>query len=110
MSSLTVNHAPRRTTAPTLDAIRARRAELLALAARSGITGVSVFGSVARGQATDASDIDLVVDAEANISYFSLAAFALEAESLLGHPVDVIFRSGLRDIRDDSILADEVSL
>jgi hypothetical protein len=39
-------------TAPTLDALRARRDEIIALCERHGATNVRVFGSVARGEAT----------------------------------------------------------
>ncbi|WP_216845459.1 nucleotidyltransferase family protein [Rathayibacter sp. VKM Ac-2857] len=99
-----------RSSAPSLANVRHHRAELLALALRSGITGISVFGSVARGASTESSDIDLLVDADPETSYFTLASFALEAEALLGHPVDAVFRSGLRARRDDSLLRDEVPL
>ena len=49
-------------TAPTLASLRARRDEILALAARYGAHNVRVFGSVARGEATPDSDVDLLVD------------------------------------------------
>jgi predicted nucleotidyltransferase len=48
-----------------------------------------VFGSVARGDATPDSDIDLLVDFEVRDSGLDLFAFAREVEELLGHPVDV---------------------
>lgn len=98
------------TTAPTLEDLRSHRAELLALATSAGITALSVFGSVAQGRSTRESDIDLLVDADPQTSYFSLAAFALGAEQLLGHPVDAVFRSGLREGRDSIVLDSAVPL
>jgi len=95
-----------RSRAPSIDDIQRCRDRLLALASRFGITAISVVGSVAAGAATGTSDIDLVVDAEPDTTYFALAAFALEAEALLGHPVDAVFRCG----RDDDVLRDEVPL
>lgn len=46
---------------PTLDDLRARRAEIIALAEQHGAYNVRVFGSVARGQASATSDVDLLV-------------------------------------------------
>lgn len=59
-SQSSARNAPR--TAPTLEDLRARRDEIYALAARYGVTNIRVFGSVARGEATPDSDIDLLVD------------------------------------------------
>ncbi len=46
----------------TLEALRARRAEILALAARYGVSNLRVFGSVARGEAIPQSAVNLLVD------------------------------------------------
>ncbi|MCJ1701213.1 nucleotidyltransferase domain-containing protein [Rathayibacter festucae] len=99
-----------RSRAPSIDDKQRCRDRLLALASRFGITAISVVGSVTAGAATGTSDVDLVVDAEPDATYFALAAFALEAEALLGHPVDAAFRSGFRCGRDDDVLRDEVQL
>ncbi|AZZ57177.1 nucleotidyltransferase family protein [Rathayibacter iranicus] len=64
------------TTAPPLEDLRSHRAELLALTTSAGITALSVIGSVAQERSTRESDIDLLVDADPQTSYFSLAAFA----------------------------------
>jgi len=47
---------------PTLAMLRARRGEILALADQYGAYNVRVFGSVARGEATPTSDVDLLVN------------------------------------------------
>lgn len=63
---------------------------------RKGVTSVALFGSIARGQASDASDIDLAVTLDRRFSSGGLDYFAkldaLESElaELLGHPVDVV--------------------
>ncbi|MHB8669818.1 MAG: nucleotidyltransferase family protein [Acidimicrobiales bacterium] len=74
---------------PNLAMLRAHRGEILRLAARRGVTNIRVFGSVARGDATPDSDIDLLVDFELRDSGLDPFAFAREVEELLGHPVDV---------------------
>jgi uncharacterized protein len=75
--------------APTLALLRGHRDEILGLAARRGVSNIRVFGSVARGDATPDSDIDLLVDFEVGESGLDLIAFAEELEALLGFRVDV---------------------
>jgi len=70
---------------------------------------VRVFGSVARGEASQSSDIDLLVDFESGSSLFDLLHLTEELEQLLGHPVDVVSAGGLRE-RDQRILAEAVEL
>jgi hypothetical protein len=48
-------------TIPTLDILRQRRDDILAIAQRYGAYNLRVFGSVARGNANEASDIDFLV-------------------------------------------------
>lgn len=74
---------------PSLAMLRAHRAEILKLANRRGVSKIRVFGSVARGDATPTSDIDLLVDFDTTHRGLDLFAFAREMEELLGHPVDV---------------------
>jgi len=69
--------------------LRAHRDEIFRLAARRGVSNIRVFGSVARGDATRDSDIDLLVDFKVGESGLDLIAFADELEALLGYPVDV---------------------
>jgi uncharacterized protein len=77
----------------TMDDLRARRNEILRIAAAHGAYNVRVFGSVARGQAHPDSDVDFLVDIETNrrgLAYFGLIGELQRAlEALLGVPVDV---------------------
>ncbi|MGH9102580.1 MAG: nucleotidyltransferase family protein [Acidimicrobiales bacterium] len=74
---------------PTLQLLLAHRDEILRLAAARGVSNIRVYGSVARGDATPDSDIDLLVDFRVVDSGFDLIAFADDLEDLLGHPIDV---------------------
>ncbi|MDQ6785103.1 MAG: nucleotidyltransferase family protein [Actinomycetota bacterium] len=74
---------------PTLAGVRARRDEILRIAARRGVSNVRIFGSVVRGDATPESDIDLLVDFTPAHGGLDLFGFAREVTELLGHAVDV---------------------
>jgi predicted nucleotidyltransferase len=83
---------------PTLDDLRARRDEIVALAAKYGASNVRVFGSVARGEATPTSDVDLLVSFEPSASLYSLSGLRQDLHDLLGYSVDVVEdHSGLRE-------------
>ena len=79
------------------------------MARRHGASNVRVFGSVARGDSTAASDVDLLVDMEPGRSLFDLAGLWRELESVLKRRVDIISAGGLTD-RDDDIRSDAVPL
>ena len=73
-----------------LDEIKNRKHELMPILARYGATNPRVFGSVARGQETGASDIDLLVSLPDTLSLFDVAALQIELEELLGRAVDLV--------------------
>ena len=70
--------------------IHAARAEILAAAAENRLENVRVFGSVARGDAIDESDVDLLVDPLPGCTLFDLTGFRIAVEELLSIPVDVV--------------------
>jgi predicted nucleotidyltransferase len=76
--------------APTLEVLRARRGEILSVAARRGARNVRVFGSVARGEADADSDVDLLVEMEPGRTALDLSELILDLEETLGHRVDVV--------------------
>jgi hypothetical protein len=66
--SVDVVDAPRRRV--TLDELRAHRNEIYAIASRYGVSNIRVFGSVARGEADESKDLDLLIDIAAGHSLF----------------------------------------
>ncbi len=78
-----------RTRPPTLAELRARRDDIHAIAARHGVFDVRVYGSVARNEASEGSDVDLLVDVEAGRSLLDLGAFYMDLRDYLGCEVDV---------------------
>lgn len=83
---------------------------LRALAAEHGYTRLSVFGSVARGEARADSDIDLIVEAPEGTSTLEFVAFKQIIERVLGREVDLIEFGGLKPRIDDDILREAVEL
>ncbi len=73
-----------------------RRVEIIAVAARNGASDVRVFGSMARGQATEASDLDLLVRFEPGRSLMDHGMLIEELQDLLGIRVDVVSEGALR--------------
>jgi len=95
----------------TLHALLAsRRNEIVRIAASHGARNVRLFGSAARGDATDQSDIDVLVDLEPGRSLMDHAGLIVDLERLLGRRVDVVTERGLRPRVRDAILRDTVSL
>ncbi|MDQ3157630.1 MAG: nucleotidyltransferase domain-containing protein [Actinomycetota bacterium] len=83
---------------------------LKALAADHGYRQLAVFGSVARGEARQDSDIDLLVDAPAGTSSFAFIRFKQLIEQVLGREIDLIAYGGLKPEMDDDIRRDAVLL
>lgn len=94
----------------TLGRVLRHRADIRRVVSEHGGSGSLLFGSMARGEADETSDVDLLVDLEPGRTLFDLAALRAELEELLGVPVDVVTTSGLEgDIRDE-ILAEAIPL
>src|SRR3954470_541965 len=85
-------------------------AELRALGECFGIRNIRVFGSVARRDATPASDIDLLVDYVPGQSGFAFLRFCGEAEQLLGRRVDVATVESLHPLIRENVLREAVPL
>jgi predicted nucleotidyltransferase len=90
--------------------LKAKREEILRLCAAFGARNPRVFGSVARGEADERSDVDFVVEMEPGRSLFDLGGLQYELERLLGRPVDVVTERGLKARIRDRVLREAVPL
>ena len=90
--------------------LEAKREDILRIAAKHGAHNVRIFGSVARGSADTASDVDILVDMESGRSLLDHAALLLELQELLDCDVDVVTEDGLRERIRDRVLAEAVPL
>ncbi len=93
-----------------VDITEDKRRVILAIAARHGARNVRVFGSVARGEATGDSDLDLLVEMETGRTFLDLVGFWQDLEDLLGTRVDVLTDGGISPHLRDRILAEAVPL
>jgi len=89
-----------------LDELRARRHEILQIAARHGARDVRIFGSVVRGEAGSGSDVDVLVDMDKGRSLLDLVAFWQDLEELLACKVDVVTDGGISPYLRDRIYAE----
>lgn len=84
--------------------IENNRAEILALAERHGIRDVRVFGSMARGDADDTSDVDLLVSLPSDKTGLALGALLMDVQDLLQRRVEVLTERGLHPALRDRVL------
>ena len=90
--------------------LKAKRAEILRLAANHGARNVRVFGSRVRDGAGPRSDVDFLVDMEERRSLLDLVGFWQDLEELLGCNVDVITDGGISPYLRDRVYAEAVPL
>jgi predicted nucleotidyltransferase len=93
-----------------LSDVRRQRPAILAAAARRGASNLRIFGSVAAGTATAASDLDLLARFSPDRSLLDLGGLKADLEELLGCPVDVLSEEGLRPEFRDAVLRQAISL
>ena len=93
------------------DIIGDKREAILRLAAEHGASNVRVFGNVARGEATEASDLDLLVDQDWNrLSAWGGMELVVELEDLLERKVDVATEDELKPRIRERVLREAVAL
>ena len=85
-----------------------KRAEVLKIADKYGVTNLRIFGSVARGEDDDKSDLDLMAVFPKGFTLLDHAALMLELEELLGSKVDIVSENGLRSRIRDRVLNEAV--
>ena len=87
-----------------------KRNEILGIAAKHGAHNVRIFGSVARGEDDERSDLDLLVEFDPTVSLLDHAALVVELEDLLGRKVDVASVRGLKERIRDRVMREAVPL
>ena len=91
--------------------LSSQREAILEIAAKHGAYNLRVFGSVARGEADEQSDIDLLVDYSLNrITPWFPAGLKLELEKLLGRKVDIATEAALKDRIREQVLQEAIPL
>ncbi|MFL6232149.1 MAG: nucleotidyltransferase family protein [Thermoanaerobaculia bacterium] len=86
------------------------RAEILDLATRHGAVNVRVFGSLARGEGREDSDLDLLVTLGEGRSLLDLVGLKQDLEDLVHRPVDVVTEKALSPYLRDRVLSEAIAL
>jgi predicted nucleotidyltransferase len=90
--------------------VQSKREEILRIARAHGARNVRVFGSAARGEADETSDVDFLVEFEPGTSLLQHGAMIAELEELLGRRVDVAPEKTLREHLRERVLREAVPL
>ncbi|MFI5330683.1 MAG: nucleotidyltransferase family protein [Desulfobaccales bacterium] len=90
--------------------LQEKRQEILEIAAKHGAYNVRIFGSVARGEADEASDVDILVELEEGRSLLDLGGLLMDLENFLECKVDVVTVRGLRKRIRERVLREAVPL
>ena len=94
----------------TLELIQDKKSDILAIAARHGAKNLRLFGSVARGEDNEASDIDLLVSMEKNRSLYDLIGLQQDIQQILKRKVDVLTDKSINSYLQAQILQEAISL
>jgi predicted nucleotidyltransferase len=86
--------------------LQSNRNEILRIASTHGARNLRVFGSVARGEDSPDSDIDLLVDMDPGRSLLDLVALGQDLEDLLQRKVDVLTDVSVHPALRDRILSE----
>jgi len=78
--------------------------QIIPVLKRFGVKRASLFGSLARGEDREDSDIDILVEFEAGKSLLDLAGLKIELEEVLGRRVDLLTFNSLHPLLKDKIL------
>jgi uncharacterized protein len=94
----------------TMRTLAERRAEILALAKRYRAGELRVFGSVARGDNTEHSDVDFLIKPGLGCSLFDLGGLLEDLQDLLGCRVDLVTEEGLKPRLRERVLKEAIAL
>lgn len=90
--------------------LRQKREEVLKLAHQHGASRVRVFGSVAKGEDTESSDLDLLVEMEPESDLLDMVAIKQDLEDLLGCRVHVVTEAAVSPYLREKVLQEAVNL
>ena len=86
------------------------KSKIIPLLKEYGVIRAALFGSLVRGEETDESDVDVLVDLPEKASLLDLAGLKIDLEELLGRKVDVITYDSIHPLLKDYILGEEVPI
>jgi predicted nucleotidyltransferase len=91
--------------------LQEKREEILKIAAKHGADNVRIFGSVARGEDDEKSDIDFLIDYDVTkISPWFPSGLMQDLQSILGRKVDIATVDGLKERIRERVLQEAIKL
>jgi uncharacterized protein len=93
-----------------LEVLRAKQSEIQSIAAKHGAGNVREFGSVARGDARENSDVDLLIDVVGPTTPWFPGGLLTDLETALGRRVDIVIARSLHQLLRESVLKEAVPL
>ncbi len=90
--------------------IESNRTQLRSLGERYGALSLSVFGSMARDDASANSDVDLLIEPGRALSGFDLGELLMDAQDLLNRRVDLVTINALHPLMRERVLAEAIRL
>jgi uncharacterized protein len=93
-----------------LEVLRAKQSEIQSIAAKHGAGNVREFGSVARGDARENSDVDLLIDVVGPTTPWFPGGLLTDLETALGRRVDIVIARSLHPLLRESVLKEAVPL
>jgi hypothetical protein len=82
--------------------------KLVPILRRYGVSKAALFGSMVRGNAREGSDVDILVEIDADISLLDFVGLKLELEDALGRKVDLVEYSVIKPLIREEILREQV--
>jgi predicted nucleotidyltransferase len=86
------------------------REMIIGILRRNDVRKAAFFGSIVRGEMTDQSDVDLLIEFEGRKSLLDLSGLKIELEDALGRKVDVVTYRSLHPLLRERILAEQVPI
>jgi uncharacterized protein len=90
--------------------LEGKREEILRIAARHGVRRLRVFGSVARGEATEKSDVDFLIEVSGPVTPWFPGGLVADLERLIGRRVQVVEPDTIRPSLRDQVMSEAVTL
>jgi len=84
--------------------IKSKREEIIKIAQKHGVRKIRVFGSVARGEASESSDVDFLIETGPKRTPFFPGGLVADLEELLGRNVEVVTEKALNPLLRDQVL------
>ncbi len=90
--------------------LKEKREEILRIAAKHGVARIRVFGSSVRGESSEASDIDLLVEVTGPTTPWFPGGLVVDLEQFLGRRVDIVEPDAIREPLRQTILREAIPL